>query len=53
MFISIRPMAGAMPRRTPRGMASTIFSRMLRMERMMKMMPSTRIITRADWKLST
>ena len=53
MFISIRPMAGAMPRRTPRGMASTIFSRMLSTERIRNTMPSSRMITRADWKDST
>ena len=53
MFISIRPMAGAMPSRTPRGMASTIFSRMLRRDRAMNTMPSMRMITRAAWKLCT
>ena len=53
MFISIRPMAGAMPYRTPRGMASTIFSRMFRMERIRKMMPSTRMMTSAAWKEAT
>ena len=52
MFISIRPMAGAMPMRTPRGMASTIFSRMFRMDRIRNTMPSIRMMTRAAWKLA-
>ena len=50
MFISIRPMAGPMPRRTPRGMASTIFSRTLKMDRRMNTTPSMKMMTRADWK---
>ena len=53
MFISMMPMAGAIPSRTPRGMASTIFSRMLKTERTIKTMPSTRMMTRAAWKLAT
>ena len=52
MFISIRLMAGAMPSRTPRGMASTIFSRMLRMDSTMNTMPSMRMMMRAVWKLA-
>ncbi len=53
MFISIRPMAGAMPSRTPRGMASTIFSRTLRTDRTMNTMPSMRMMMSAAWKLAT
>ena len=50
MFISIRPMAGPMPRRTPRGMAVTILSRMLKMLSSRKTMPSTRMIHSTAWK---
>ena len=50
MFMSIMPMAGPMPRRTPTGMASTIFSRMLRTDSARKMTPSIRMMMRPAWK---
>ena len=53
MFISIRPMAGEMPNRMPRGMASTILSRTLKMDSTMNTMPSIRMIISAAWKEAT
>ena len=50
MFISIRPMAGPMPSRTPRGMASTILSRMLNTLSSRNTMPSTRMMHSTAWK---
>ena len=41
---------GPMPSRMPRGMACTIFSRTLNMERTMNTMPSTSMMISADWK---
>ena len=53
MFMSMRPMAGAMPMRTGRGMHSTIFSRRLTVDSRMNTMPSTRMMTIAAWKDAT
>ena len=50
MFISISPIDGPMPRRTPKGIAVTILSRMFITESRMNTMPSTRMMHRAAWK---
>ena len=47
------PIAGAMPRRIPSGIASTIFSLTFKRESIRKITPSIRIIVSAVWKDST
>ena len=53
MFSSIRPIAGEMPMRTPSGIASIIFSRMLNSVSMMNTMPSASTMISAAWNDAT
>ena len=53
MFSSIKPMAGDMPMRMPKGMASIIFSRMFKMVSMTNTTPSASTMMSAAWNEAT